>query len=91
MRCTLGAKYSKVEIMENYWDKMLGFVQKTASDSSDKKMLAICQKILLIPKDVKKEMLLKYIIACCELSSLAFFQWRIRHPTPLKHEIEELR
>ena len=39
MRCTLAAKHGKVEIMENYWDKMLGLMQMRASELSNQKML----------------------------------------------------
>ena len=43
-----------------------------------------------MPKEVKWEILKKFVDKCCVLHAVAFFQWRIKYPSEIKHDIEEL-
>ena len=46
------AKHGRVEVLTNYWDKLLGFMQLRASKKKDSKMNSIIKKLYLVPKAV---------------------------------------
>jgi hypothetical protein len=49
----LVTRLSKIEVLINYWDKILGQIQMKASQLKDKKVTALCRQIILVPKEVK--------------------------------------
>ena len=71
-------KMSKIEVLESYWDKMIGVVQHRATALKDKKMTDVCKEILLVPHDVKHEILELYLRQCMRLHAIAFAQWRLK-------------
>lgn len=83
-------RLSKVDVLMNYWDKMLGQIQMKASKTKDKKATALCRQIILVPKEVQYSILKKYVSACRLLYAIAFTQWRLEYPSELRYEEDEL-
>ena len=61
LRDKVATKLSKIEVLCNYWDKMIGIIQNRATALKDKQMTEVCQQILLIPKSDKHAILEKYL------------------------------
>ena len=74
-------KKGKVEILYNYWDKLYGQVHTLASKARDKATIALCVKIMMVPYDVRYEILSQFTKSCRMLYSIAFFQWRLNKYT----------
>ena len=51
---------------------MFGLLQIKASKFNDKATKELCKKMVVIPYDVKYEMLKKYVNKCRELHAIAF-------------------
>ena len=66
-------KMSKVEILDTYWDKILGQIQIKATKLKDKNMTELCKRIMLIPSNIRTTILTKYIIACKWVYAIGFF------------------
>ena len=54
-------KCSKVEVMTNYWDKLIGEMQKKATKRGDKRVTSLVGKIILVPKEVRNACLHHYV------------------------------
>lgn len=74
----------------NYWDKLYGQMQMKASATKDAEANKLLTQLVLVPREVKWDVLRKYVDKCCVLHAVAFFQWRIKYPSEIKHDIEEL-
>ena len=48
----MATKYSKVEVLTNYWDKMIGQIQQRSTQLKDDVGSQLVLKFLLVPKDV---------------------------------------
>ena len=46
--------------------------------------------IMQVPKEIKEQILLEYVIACNEIYAIAFFQWRIWNPRGYKTDQKEM-
>lgn len=90
IKSNLVTRYAKVEVLVNYWDKMIGQTQLRASRLKDKKTSDLCLKIILIPKQIQKAILKNYVTACRNVYAMAFFQWRMMYPNNVRHSEEEL-
>ena len=80
MRDQFVTKCSKVEVMTNYWDKMIGQLQVKASKKGDNQVTKLVGQIILVPKEVRKVCLHHYVKQCRLLHSIAFMQWRALFP-----------
>ena len=74
----------------NYWDKLYGQMQMKASATKDAEANKLLTQLVLVPREVKWDVLRKYVDKCCVLHAVAFFQWRIKYPSKVRHDIEEL-
>ena len=81
-------RYAKVDILCNYWDKMIGQIQLNASKLKDAKTSEICRKIMIIPKRIQFVILRYYVAACRNIYAVAFFQWRQLYPSQFTCEEE---
>ena len=90
IRQKLGTKFSKIEVLLTFWDKMVGYIHQQASDLKDEETINMMGQILLVPEDVKIEVLKVYLIKCMQLHSIAFFQWRLKFPNTIKHDPQQL-
>lgn len=50
---TLSTKKGRVEVLTNYWVKMLGNMQLKCSEKNDKHMQNIIRKLYAIPKEIQ--------------------------------------
>ena len=82
----LATRFAKVEVLSNYWDKMVGQLQTRASKKHDKEASDLVLKFILVPKDVKLELLREWVTCCRTLFSIAFLQWRMIRPSKLKFD-----
>ena len=57
VRDQLAIRFAKVEVLSNYWDKMIGQIQTIASRKKDKVASDLVLKFILIPKEVRIELL----------------------------------
>ena len=53
----MASKYGKVEVLINYWDKLLGVVYMKATQKGDKRILNICAGIVKVPTHIREEIL----------------------------------
>lgn len=83
-------RYNKVELLETYWNRTYEFVKEKALKMNDKHTTTLLIKIMEIPAEVKKELLLQYIKSCREVYAIAFFQWRYRYPSTMPRSKEDL-
>ena len=75
-------KIARVEILKNYWNKLLGQLQTQATHNKDLKGKELLSKIFHIPKETRDHVLFSYIERCQQLHNIAFEQWRLRYPSP---------
>ena len=53
MKDKLETKHSKVEVMINYWDKMVGVIRTKATNFKDNIGDKLIEDIILIPMEVR--------------------------------------
>ena len=63
---------AKVDILVNYWDKMIGQLQTRASELRDRKATALCGQIIIVSKCVQRAVLREWVDRCQELHAIAF-------------------
>lgn len=83
---------ARVEVLINYWHKLNGQLQARAMKLEDERTRELLTKIILVPQDIQRAVLSKFVQKCKELHIIAFFQWRNLFPNALsfnKHEVEE--
>jgi hypothetical protein len=90
IRLQMLTRFSKVEVLINYWDKLLGQIQTKASAWNDKKVTQLCGQIVLVPAEVQYNILRKFVTACRVLYATAFCQWRLKFPSKVKIVEEEI-
>ena len=56
---------NKLEILINYWDKIVGRLQTRAFKLQDEKVKEIVMGIILVPKDIRRAVLSHYL-KCCD-------------------------
>ena len=86
----LVTKDAKVEVVENYWDKLFGALLSNAIKHKDTDMKVLCNRIVKIPREVKMRVLTLYVRRCRDLYQIAFFQWRKKYPNKIRHNINEV-
>ena len=75
---------AKVDVLINYWNKLQGKLQVHAIAKKDKGFIALMNKILMVPKEIKYEVLSHYLRKCFDLHQIAFMQWRYMFPNKVK-------
>ena len=53
IRDQLFCRESKVEVLQNYWDKMYGEMMMAAQRKGDAEAKALCKKIIIVPKHIQ--------------------------------------
>ena len=67
---------AKVEILTNYWDKLIwkiGFMAKFLKDSQTEEIL---HRIIVVPKQIQQAALKQFTKQSVELHAISFMQWR---------------
>ena len=90
IRNQLITRHSKVEVLINYWDKMINMLRIKANESRDQKILNILHNIIKVPKFIKRWILTLFVYRCRELYHIAFFQWRLKNPSTIRFDKDEL-
>ena len=75
----LQTKWAKIEVLINYWDKMITYIQLRATKKKDACATKLVGKIILVPPAVREACLREFIRGCTFLYGIAFFQWRYNH------------
>jgi hypothetical protein len=44
----------------------------------------------MVPEEVRTAVLVEYLNKCKDLHSIAFFNWRLKHPSKVRHDPEEI-
>lgn len=70
---------AKVEILDNYWFKLLGQLNFANMKVRSKKMGDLIEFITDVPENIRQEVLTQFINSCQHLHKIAFFQWRRRY------------
>jgi hypothetical protein len=65
-------KYSKVEVLLTYWDKLFCKILTKTLKLKDTKANQLMIKIAKVPLAVKYDLLKNYVLKCRELHSVAF-------------------
>ena len=66
-------KESRVEILNNYWNKIIGKLMNAAIQKKDQPLKDLVSKIMLVDKNIKNIVLFKYVHQCQILHQIAFF------------------
>ena len=53
IRAQLNTRWAKVDVLVNYWEKLIIHLQLRATEMNDKKCNELCKRILMIPKEVQ--------------------------------------
>ena len=77
IRNQLMTRHSKVEVLINYWDKMINKMMVQANNLRDQKIIKVLHRIIQIPKFIQRWILTLFVYRCRELYHIAFFQWRL--------------
>ena len=84
---------AKVEVLENYWNKMVGRIMVDAIKKKDNKTIELMKHIMKIKLEVRTHLLHEFVRRCRQLHAIAFMQWRAKFPNELtfhKYELENL-
>ena len=73
IRAQIHTRYAKVDVLKNYWEKVIIHLQLKATEQNDKKCNELCRLILLIPPEVQFEVLKQWVKGCRDLHAIAFF------------------
>jgi len=57
IRDQLFCRESKVEVLQNYWDKMYSELMMAAQRKGDAQAKALCKKIIIVPKHIQHKVL----------------------------------
>ena len=85
IRLQLTTRYFKVEVLQNYWDKLLGEIHLKASQLKDKQMLKVCGAIIMVNSEIRNSILKEFIKFCSKLHIFAYFQWRLHFPSKVDY------
>lgn len=86
----LAVRFSKTEVLINYWDKMIGKLTLKADIYDDDLMRDILFKIVNIPKEVQLGVLTIFVQSCRDIYQIAFYQWRKMYPSRVRFDKDEL-
>lgn len=89
IRKQLRIRYSKVDVLMIYWDKVIGTMIKEQSKFNDKRAEQLTVEFSRVPKAVRDACFKKYIDHCKAVYNIAFMQWRLIYPTTSEYANEE--
>ena len=90
LRDKYNTRDDKVDVLENRWDQLMANLTSTAIVQKDKVATEMIGKIRQIPSNVRNAALKHYNTKCRELHAIAFLQWRMRFPSTLMYDAEQL-
>ena len=85
----MSLKYSKVDVLINFWDKILGSIIKDKIKFKDKKADSLAIELTKIQKPIRDACLRCWIDRCKAVYNIAFMQWRLLYPTTCEYFNEE--
>ena len=86
LRDQLAVKGAKVEVLHNFWDKMTGNILQKAVSIRDEVGQGLIRKMIVVPRDVRDSVLRNFVGKCRARHTIAFFQWRLRFPSHIRHD-----
>lgn len=76
---------AKLEILDNCWNKLCGQLnEENVGKSKSKFMSDMIYKIQCMKPVVKRAALEEYLRCAQRVHTIAFLQWRLKFPTPLR-------
>lgn len=70
-----------MDVLENYWDKIISKLTERAGKLKDQKAKALITEIVKVRPAIRKAMLKEWVIRCKENYNIAFLQWRLKFPS----------
>lgn len=89
IKTQLSLKYSKVDVLINFWDKIIGCMIRDKAKFKDKKADKLTVELTKVPKSIRDACLKKYTDHCKAVYNIAFMQWRLFFPTTSEYADEE--
>ena len=74
--------WARVEVLKNYWEKLIGRIEHRSKGLNDKEMDGLLKRIRAIPDEVRETALYHFVQKSSELHAIAFLQWRLKYPKP---------
>ena len=71
-RNSISTHEAKIEVLTNYWDKLIGQIYQRAFKVKDSGIQDLLKKIILIPPKVRRTVLSYYLQKCENFHSIAF-------------------
>ena len=90
LRQQLSKKRAKTNVLLTFWDKLFGILMSEAIAKSDEKLKKVLHDVVVVPSEVKDSLLGHWIIKCQQLHAIAFWQWRLKYPNPVRFDQEEV-
>ena len=90
MKNKLAFKIAKLKGLYKLWDSIYWKIQIKARRTNDAYGKNLCYKIQKIPKEVKLEVLTKFVEACYRLHNIAFFQWKSIFVSEISFALESI-
>lgn len=81
IRTQHSVKYSKVDVLIIYWDRLINNIIKDKIKFKDKKADIVAMELAKISRNIRDACLRAYIDRCKEVYNIAFMQWRLLFPT----------
>ena len=73
IRDSLVYKKAKIEVLHNYWDKVTGNILQKAVTLKDDVGTGLIKKMIVVPREVREEVLKAYVDKCRVRHTIAFF------------------
>lgn len=70
---------------------MTGNILQKAITMRDEVGQGLIRKMIVVPREVRDSVLLNYVNKCRARHTIAFFQWRLRFPSSIRHNHERLK
>jgi len=91
VKTRLSTLEAKVNVLVNYWAKMMWLLQLKAAQLQDKKTTELIAHFGKVPEQVKRAVLRDFLLRCRNHHAIAFLQWRELYPSSLNHTHHSLQ
>jgi hypothetical protein len=91
IKCRNVTREAKIDILENYWNKLLGQIHRKNQEVGDKKTQTLLRAISGVKANIRRKALHEYLRCAQTVHTIAFLQWRMLFPSSLEYHEEMLR
>ena len=96
MRDKLICTGSKIDVLMNYWEKMVFQIMQNSAPCTakgrpmDQEGQQFAMELHRVPLEIRRACLSAYVARCRRIHSVCFLQWRKMYPGALRFEEEQL-